>query len=259
MRTRNLVLGVAISMTAAAALWFVNSQELEMTEVSSNGAATETPPLPESAIPETQPEVDPARQNDPTDLAPTPENKIEPRSSEEHGSTVPDEVTRRRAWAEETHQTSQETLSAIAQMDDSELEEFARTGDPIAQKEYGTRLVRNRGNIHDGIEWLAEAASHGSPSAARELASIYLHGVNGIAPDNLAFLAWSQVALFMGDWTALVGFGYQIQLELSIQERILVDAFTAELLMDLNERSLGRTGHPLTINPRPGFRTITNP
>ena len=159
-------------------------------------------------------------------------------------------------WAEKTYTASPSDLAYYTSLTDVELERAAQSGDPIAQKELGTRLVRVRGDIKNGLDWLIEAASYGSPDASNELAALYLVPPDGMPEDRLASLAWSQVSFTFGDWTALNGIGYTLQSSLSNNERMLVDAYSAFLLQDLNNRNIERTGQELLIRIRPDFQLV---
>lgn len=161
-----------------------------------------------------------------------------------------------RIYFENTSYLTEDELNHYLQMEDAQLRSLAEGGDIGAQIRLGVRLIKNNINAEEGINWLIEAASHGSFEALRELRWVYQFGAGSIGKDDFAFLAWAKVAYMVGDWQALWHQGASSRV--TSQELIVVDVLAAYYFNEINTRHELRTGENLQVRIRPGFEHALN-
>ena len=159
-----------------------------------------------------------------------------------------------RRYYEGTSFLSDEQRRRYIQLDETQLLALAEAGDVGAQIRLGVRLIRTHHNVTDGMDWLIEAASHGSFEALQELRWLYQYGAGPIEKDDFAFLAWAKVGYMVGDWQALWHQGASSRV--TKDESILIDALAAYYFDEINTRHVLRTGENLQVTIRPGFNYV---
>ncbi|MEX0915649.1 MAG: hypothetical protein WD397_03650 [Wenzhouxiangellaceae bacterium] len=157
-------------------------------------------------------------------------------------------------WEAETHYPKNGEFGFYTSRSDDQLRQLAEGGDPIAQKEWGSRLALGKERIEEGVDWLIEAASHGSQYALGEL--IVLHQLDGPTRDPMAVKAWAQVSYMLGNWQIAFTVPTLYDEPGSLEDRALVGALSAVFYEELNRRHLERTGEPLSPLLRPGYREM---
>lgn len=173
---------------------------------------------------------------------------------------LPDENSpEMQAWKDKTYIPEPSEMDPyLLDMDLTELVSMAENGNVFAQIALGTRLVHKNLNEHDGIDWLIEAASHGSQEALRVLRWIYQFGAGPIEKDEYAFAAWSKVAYMLGDWQVMWPFGTGAIIEMGLRDSIIVDLMAANFFAEVNRRHFERTGVNMEIHLRPGYEGALN-
>jgi len=159
-----------------------------------------------------------------------------------------------KAWEAQTHYPKNGEFGFYTSRSDDELRRLAEDGDPIAQKEWGSRLALGKERFEEGVDWLIEAASHGSQYALDEL--IILHQLDGPTNDPVAVKAWAHVAYMLGNWQIAYTVPTLYKEPGSLEDRALVGALSAVFYEELNRRHLERTGKPLPPRLRPGYREM---
>ncbi|MEM7053955.1 MAG: hypothetical protein AAF446_05335 [Pseudomonadota bacterium] len=156
-------------------------------------------------------------------------------------------------WREQTYSNFPEGMNQFFAMDIVELQQLAEGGNVNAMNVFGTRLVRQDIEPYQGIDWLIEAASHGSQEALWQLVLIYRTGARTIKEDEFASAAWSQVSYMLGDWQALWPQPRAAMREIDLRESLLIDVMAANYYAEINRRHLERTGRSIEVNLRPGY------